>query len=196
MEDEADDDVARNHVSKRSRYNKNTVVVFDNADRVEFLSGFRKRKEKRRQAGEQQKQHKERQKRIQDRRERRAALKEAKGATEVPEDGAQTDGEDEFAEASTKDVSGTATYEDKETTTVVRVTTLTAEDEDQDQETDEQPVRKADHHTAISQKLKPAKVKFKKPKKVKSEKRMRKLTRREKAMPKNLRSRRDKKRKK
>lgn len=93
-------------------------------------------------------------------------------------------------------LAGIATYEDTETTTVVRVTTITAEEEDHG--SDGRPLRKAGGHSAAKpqQKLKPAKVKFKKPKKVQSEKRIRKLTRREKTMPKNLRSRRDKKRKK
>lgn len=40
MEDEGDEDVAVNHVAKRSRYNKNTVVVFDNADRMYVVSAL------------------------------------------------------------------------------------------------------------------------------------------------------------
>jgi hypothetical protein len=71
MEEEGEEDAVRggHHVAKRARKNKSVVAVFDDAARTEYLTGFRKRKNKRRKVAEAEKQVKERQKRLQLRKE-------------------------------------------------------------------------------------------------------------------------------
>lgn len=109
------------HLSKRSRKDKGLVVVFDANARKEFVTGFHKRKKKRRKIAEQQKQLRDRQKRLQERRERRLALKESVAQSE-PQDTAEGDYEELVSD---QDVckagkeNGTVMYEDDDMTTVV-----------------------------------------------------------------------------
>lgn len=115
------------HLSKRSRRNKGLVVVFDSDARKEFVTGFHKRKKKRRKVAEKQKQLKERQKRLQDRRERRLALRVAMGQSKSEEaddddvKGSSLD-QNELDHAHVKN--GTVMYEDEDTTTIVHTCSI------------------------------------------------------------------------
>ncbi|KAL2629640.1 hypothetical protein R1flu_014326 [Riccia fluitans] len=127
-DDGGNDEIERFHVSKRARYNKTSVVVFDDEARKEYLTGFRKRKNKRRQIAAEQVAVKERQKRLQERRERRQALKaaieESSNVGTEEEVHAEDDGEQEEAAP----IASTVLYEEKETMTVVNAGEISAEE--------------------------------------------------------------------
>ncbi|KAI5067455.1 hypothetical protein GOP47_0017983 [Adiantum capillus-veneris] len=112
--------VVGRHLSKRARKNKGLVIVFDADARKEFVTGFQKRKKKRRKLAEQQKQLKDRQKRLQERRERRLAMAEALGQSES-KDAAEEDMRSPDSNESDQGCKGNGTvmYEDKDATTVV-----------------------------------------------------------------------------
>ncbi|KAG6556569.1 hypothetical protein Mapa_001510 [Marchantia paleacea] len=191
-----DDEVEKFHVSKRARYNKTSVVVFDDEARKEFLTGFRKRKNKRRLIAAEQNQIKERQKRLQDRKERRQALKEAKeeaskGQGREEDGGADAEEEEDDESSEETTIGGTVTYDDRGTRTVVNITPINPEIDDDDDDEDKEVRTSGACVDAPALKVK--KPKFKKPKKPQSEKRTRKLSRREKSVPRNLRTKKRKK---
>eukprot|EP00897_Mesotaenium_endlicherianum_P005342 jgi/Mesen1/4836/ME000243S03995 len=66
------------HIGKRVR-RSGAAVVFDENARLEYLTGFRKRKQARRKKAEQEKEVKDRHKRLQERAERRLQVKIARG---------------------------------------------------------------------------------------------------------------------
>ncbi|GIL73013.1 hypothetical protein Vretimale_4644 [Volvox reticuliferus] len=67
------------HISKRKQKQKDVEVVFDVKDYKEYVTGFRKRKQQRRQDAQKQIKEKQRQERNQQRSEKRTKLKEKLG---------------------------------------------------------------------------------------------------------------------
>lgn len=83
----------------------------------------------------------------------------------------------------------TITYDERETRTVVNITPINPESDDDDEEKEVRTSGAGMDAPA----LKVKKPKFKKPKRPQSEKRTRKLSRREKTVPRNLRTKKRKK---
>nr|XP_010921912.1 ribosomal RNA-processing protein 17 [Elaeis guineensis] len=126
------------HIKKRSLRNKGVTVGFDDKELRDFVTGFHKRKKKRRKEAQRQLKEKERLKRIEARKkrkqERELALYGRVISSENPagSDSGADDGND--CEEDETDIAGsvseTKTYEDG--TTTIRVTTseLSCEDND------------------------------------------------------------------
>lgn len=213
MEDEdvdATPEVTGHHITKRYRKNKFAVAVFDEKARQEFLTGFRKRKNKRRKVAAQQNDIKERQRRLQERKEireaKKAALleqmpKPAANAEEVNETEAE---ESELAQDDAPNVSGTTTYDDGDSTILVTTCSLDPDDDDAEEDHHDAPKHTQKPKTLLGKRAsvplgatQPKKAKsVNKPKKIVSEKRKKKLSRREKSVPKNQRSKKGGRRKK
>jgi len=195
MEEEGEEDAVRggHHVAKRARKNKSVVAVFDDAARTEYLTGFRKRKNKRRKVAEAEKQVKERQKRLQLRKERRAAMKLAQGNQgECDADEVLNEGEEvEIDDNENLKVSGTTTYDDGDTTVIVTTCSLEPDDHtDYMQSHDRPPSTMLGKRPGIplGTTLPKKAVSVNKKQRVVSQKRTKKLTRRERSVPKNQRA--------
>ncbi|GIL42958.1 hypothetical protein Vafri_777 [Volvox africanus] len=83
------------HVSKRKQKQKDVEVVFDVKDYKEYVTGFRKRKQQRRQDAQKQIKEKQRQERNQQRSEKRTKLKEKLGLGDDYGIGSSSEGDDD-----------------------------------------------------------------------------------------------------
>lgn len=117
-----------NHINKRSLRNKSLSITFDEKDLRDYVSGFHKRKKKRRKEAQKQLEVKERRKRLEERKRRRLEKEYALngGAPPAPANDAESDGEDLEQNDESElnpSVSGKTTYENGE----VMVTVTTSE---------------------------------------------------------------------
>ncbi|XP_031130218.1 ribosomal RNA-processing protein 17 [Ipomoea triloba] len=123
--------VRSRHIKKRALKNKSLAVSFDEKDLQEFVTGFHKRKKKRRKEAQKQLQEAERRKRIENRKKRKLEREFAIHGGAPSESGAEPDEheEDEDDEDDTESngpnapVSGTTMYDNGD----VQVTVTTSE---------------------------------------------------------------------
>eukprot|EP00262_Sarcandra_glabra_P007234 TRINITY_DN19912_c0_g1_i1.p1 TRINITY_DN19912_c0_g1~~TRINITY_DN19912_c0_g1_i1.p1 ORF type:complete len:201 (-),score=53.14 TRINITY_DN19912_c0_g1_i1:131-733(-) len=184
---------ASKHIKKRSLRNKALSVSFDDKDLRDYITGFHKRKKRRRKQAERELQDKERRKRIEARKKRKMERELALYGGGVPEENPQVTGSeyDEYGSnlkedglQTTTSVSGTKMYDNGDTTIMVTTSELSREDEDQrvvthfipklSGETDKKhslPVKKKSFKRVMKQKPR------KKPKKSASQKRGKKKSR-------------------
>ncbi|KAJ0977693.1 hypothetical protein J5N97_013167 [Dioscorea zingiberensis] len=125
--------MVRKHIKKRALRNKSLSISFDEKNLRDYVSGFHKRKKKRRKEAQRQLQEKERLKQIEARKRRKLEKEMAihdGNITENPEpDYVGEDGEEEGADLIAS-VFETKTYETGDTTIRVTTTELSREDED------------------------------------------------------------------
>nr|GMD02975.1 ribosomal RNA-processing protein 17 [Ipomoea batatas] len=124
--------VRSRHIKKRALKNKSLSVSFDEKDLQEFVTGFHKRKKKRRKEAQKQLQEAERRKRIENRKKRKLEREFAIHGGAPPESGAAESDEHEEDEDDEDDtesngpnapVSGTTMYDNGD----VQVTVTTSE---------------------------------------------------------------------
>ncbi|KAG9455965.1 hypothetical protein H6P81_000473 [Aristolochia fimbriata] len=128
--------VRARHIKKRALRNKGLSIGFNDKDLKDFVSGFHKRKKKRRQEAQRQLQEKERRKRIERRKQRKLEKELALFGAVSSENAVGSsselvdDAEDEPEQATS--VSGTKMYENGATTITVTTMELSRIDEDDD----------------------------------------------------------------
>ncbi|XP_078438425.1 ribosomal RNA-processing protein [Wolffia australiana] len=127
------------HIKKRALKNKALSVGFNEKDLKDFVTGFHKRKKKRRKIAKKQIEEKDRKKRIEIRKQRKLERENAMYPGEAAEDddekiisGAE-DEEDEIEQdemAGTQSISGTKRYDSNDLTITVRTSELTREEDE------------------------------------------------------------------
>ncbi|KFK43421.1 hypothetical protein AALP_AA1G123700 [Arabis alpina] len=131
MEDEEAGSVAApsraKHIGKRALKNKNVTISFDEKDLKDFVTGFHKRKKKRRKEAQKQQEESMRKKRIEARRKRKLEEQMVAGYGEEMVDGEEVDEDAESEEEEEVEpdasVSGTTMYDTGE----LKVTVTTSE---------------------------------------------------------------------
>lgn len=122
------------HINKKSLRNRSLSITFDEKNLRDFVTGFQKRKDKRRKEAQKQLHEKERQMRIMARKKRKEAKESAlRGQLKEPDSDAEQDvGGDakENGPTTVAAVSETKTYENTNTTITVTTSELFNENED------------------------------------------------------------------
>ncbi|KAJ3683801.1 hypothetical protein LUZ60_014028 [Juncus effusus] len=122
------------HINKRSLKNKGLSVSFDEKNLRDYVTGFHKRKKKRRKEAQKQVEEKDRKKRIADRKKRKQEKEMAmygrllSEVADQNEDGENEEGEEESD--LTEPIQETRTYEDNSTRVIVTTSEISKEDVD------------------------------------------------------------------
>ncbi|CAN8311982.1 unnamed protein product [Cochlearia groenlandica] len=121
------------HIGKRSRRNKSVTVSFDEKDLRDFVTGFHKRKKKRRKEAHKQQEESMRKKRIEARKKRKLEERMVAGLDEESEDGeAEADGEDGDNDEAEPDASTSCTtmYDTGELKVTVTTSEISREEDE------------------------------------------------------------------
>ncbi|ERN07274.1 hypothetical protein AMTRI_Chr12g274350 [Amborella trichopoda] len=120
------------HVKKRALKNKALTIAFNDKDLRDYVTGFHKRKKKRRKIAEQQNQEKERLRRIEQRQkrklERESALNGGPGAVENPVSSSGACRSDSEEDGDHAPISETTTYDNEDMIITVRTSEIIPED--------------------------------------------------------------------
>ncbi|XP_020571270.1 ribosomal RNA-processing protein 17 [Phalaenopsis equestris] len=120
------------HINKKSLRNRGLSIAFDEKNLRDFITGFQKRKDKRRKEAQKQLHEKERQMRIMARKKRKEAKELAlKGQLKEPDSDLEQDAENDAEDGSTTipSVSATKTYENTNTTITVTTSEIVNEND-------------------------------------------------------------------
>lgn len=129
--------VATVHIKKRALRNNALAISFNDKDLRDYVTGFHKRKKKRRKEGQRQLQEKERLKRIEQRKKRKLEKELALYGGALPQENPPDNGDEFGGEVGADDdfepnasVSGTKTYDNGDATITVTTSELSHEDKD------------------------------------------------------------------
>eukprot|EP00268_Persea_americana_P052554 TRINITY_DN58897_c0_g1_i1.p1 TRINITY_DN58897_c0_g1~~TRINITY_DN58897_c0_g1_i1.p1 ORF type:complete len:202 (+),score=45.58 TRINITY_DN58897_c0_g1_i1:99-704(+) len=139
-EGEGAPNVAARHINKRALKNKALSISFNDKDLRDYVTGFHKRKKKRRKEAQRQLQEKDRLKRIEARKKRKLEkelalyggalpVENPSGTISGPEERASDHEEDDGLEPNPS-VSGTKIYDTGDTTIMVTTSEISREDDD------------------------------------------------------------------